>query len=66
MTIKFPDFKKCMTINKFHLTLNSERLAKLICHYEIFKKIKNIPGDVVECGVFKGTLARRIDEKILI
>lgn len=60
MTIKFPDFKKMYDYEtNFHLTMNSERLAKLICHYEIFKKIKDIPGDVVECGVFKGTSLAR-------
>jgi hypothetical protein len=60
MTIKFPDFKKMFDYEtNFHLTMNSERLAKLICHYEIFKKVKNVSGDVVECGVFKGTSLAR-------
>ena len=60
MTIKFPDFKKMYDYEtNFHLTMNSERLAKLICHYEIFKKVTNISGDLVECGVFKGTSLAR-------
>ena len=43
MTIKFPDFKKMYDYEtNFHLTMNSERLAKLICHYEIFKKVTKI------------------------
>ena len=26
-----------------------------LCHFEAFKMSSNIPGDIVECGVFKGT-----------
>ena len=40
--------------NIYHLKTNTTRISKLIYHYEIYKKIINIPGDVVECGVFKG------------
>ena len=29
-------------------------LAKLIAHYEIYKMIKNLPGNIIELGVFKG------------
>ena len=39
----------------FHLTMNEERLGKFLVHYEAMKIAKNIPGEVVECGVFKGT-----------
>ena len=38
----------------FHLTANEERMSKLITHYEAFKLSQNIPGEIVECGVFKG------------
>jgi len=31
------------------------RLQKLLARYELFKMTTNLPGDVVECGVFKGT-----------
>ena len=31
------------------------RLKKIFARYEIFKKTISIPGDIVECGVFKGT-----------
>jgi hypothetical protein len=30
-------------------------MSNLIYHYEIYKKIVSLPGDVVECGVFKGS-----------
>ena len=32
-----------------------ERLKKIICRYELYKISKDIPGDIFECGVFKGT-----------
>ena len=32
-----------------------ERLKKIIVRYELFKKSLKIPGDIIECGVFKGT-----------
>ena len=34
---------------------NFERLQKIFTRYDMFKKIVDIPGDIVECGVFKGT-----------
>lgn len=40
--------------NGFYLTSDRRRIQKLIAHYEIYKKIINLPGAVVECGVFKG------------
>lgn len=35
----------------FHRRVN---LAKFFAHIEIFKKILDVPGSIVECGVFKG------------
>ncbi len=40
--------------NGFYLTSPLPRLAKSIAHYEIYKKIINLPGEVIECGVYKG------------
>ncbi len=40
--------------NIYHLKTDITRISKLIYHYEIYKKIISLPGDVVECGVFKG------------
>ena len=39
----------------YNLYMNKERFSKLLIHYEVFKKIKNLKGSIVECGVFKGT-----------
>ena len=38
----------------WHLTVPSERINRFISHYETMKMVKNIPGEIIECGVFKG------------
>lgn len=40
--------------NLFYLTSDKKRILKLLDHYEIYKKILKIKGDIIECGVFKG------------
>lgn len=40
--------------NEFYWSTGKERLNKALAHYEIYKKIVDLPGDVVELGVFKG------------
>jgi hypothetical protein len=32
-----------------------DRLQKILARYELFKLVKDLPGDIVECGVFKGS-----------
>ena len=32
-----------------------ERLKKIIVRYELYKLSEDVPGDILECGVFKGT-----------
>ena len=34
---------------------NVDRLQKVLSKYELFKKIVNVPGDICECGVFRGS-----------
>lgn len=41
--------------NGFYLTSNINRVGKYLAQYEIYKKITNIPGEVLEFGVYKGT-----------
>lgn len=54
--IKMPDFNKMYEYETYyHLTLDVSRLGKFIAHYEAFKMARDIPGAIVECGVFKGT-----------
>lgn len=45
--------------NMFYLKTDITRISNLINHYEIYKKILSIPGDIVECGVFKGVSLTR-------
>lgn len=45
--------------NIYHLKSDVSRISKLIYHYEIYKKISSIPGDIIECGVFKGVSLTR-------
>jgi hypothetical protein len=36
------------------LDLSAHALSKLLARYEIFKMIVNLPGDLVDCGVYRG------------
>jgi hypothetical protein len=52
------DFDSAQAIhyeNGFYLTSDITRLAKAMGHFELYKLITNLPGAVVECGVFKAT-----------
>lgn len=40
--------------NNLLLSDDTDRVKKLLARYEIFKKAIKVPGDIVECGVFKG------------
>lgn len=58
--IPLPDFTKAFDYeNNFWLSADKSRLSKLLAHYELFKATQELPGHIVECGVFKGiSLAR--------
>lgn len=45
--------------NQFYFKSSPSRIRKIISHYEIFKKTLNVPGIIVECGVFKGNSLQR-------
>lgn len=40
--------------NNLILSKDINRIRKLLVRYELFKKSLNVPGDIIECGVFKG------------
>jgi len=40
--------------NTLLLSPDTDRIRKLLVRYELFKMTLDIPGDIVECGVFKG------------
>jgi len=46
--------------NLFYLTSKKIRLLKIIDQYEVYKKILDLKGDIVECGVFKGASLIRL------
>lgn len=46
--------------NKFYHTSNKERLYKVLTQHDIFKQTLNVPGEIVECGVFKGASLIRL------
>ena len=53
--IDLPDFKKAFEYeNNFYLSCDNTRLSKILSHYELFKLTSDLPGAIVECGVFKG------------
>lgn len=45
--------------NKFYLSCHSSRLGKVLAQNELYKQIINLPGEVVELGVFKGASLSR-------
>ena len=54
--IKLPDFKHSFNYeNNFYLSCDNSRIGKFMAHYELFKMSIDVPGSIIECGVFKGT-----------
>lgn len=50
------DTAKCWDYeNGFYLTSHVTRLSKILAHYELYKEIVQLPGHIVECGVYKGS-----------
>lgn len=45
--------------NGFYLTSSYKRTGRLLAHYELYKIISSLEGDIVECGVFKGASLMR-------
>ncbi len=59
--IELPDFNKPFFYeNNFYLTCVNQRLSKTLALYELFKKTLDIPGVIVECGVFRGASLIRL------
>ncbi|WOO43259.1 TylF/MycF/NovP-related O-methyltransferase [Rubellicoccus peritrichatus] len=40
--------------NGFYLTSHVTRIPKMLAHFKLYESILNLPGHIVECGVFKG------------
>jgi len=58
--ILLPDYSKTWDYeNNFYLSCDITRISKVLAHYELFKMVDDLPGAIVECGIFKGaSLAR--------
>jgi Macrocin-O-methyltransferase (TylF) len=53
--ITLPDVNRAFDYeNAFYLSCDSTRMSKVLAHYELFKMTWDVPGAIVECGVFKG------------
>ena len=58
--IELPNFGESFAYeNGFYLSCDTSRVAKMLAHYELFKLSLDVPGDIVECGVFKGASLSR-------
>ena len=45
------DTAKCFNYeNGFYLTSQPYRIANILAHYELYKRIIELPGDVIELG----------------
>lgn len=40
--------------NGFYLTSEVRRIGKLLAHHELYRRIIDLPGEVIELGVFRG------------
>jgi hypothetical protein len=49
------DQKLYDAFNSFMISSDLKLFGKLLARTILFDKVKNVPGDIVECGVFKGT-----------
>ncbi len=56
---RFSEKQTALYENGFYLTCHPYRMAKALAHYELFKKSLEVPGDIVECGVFLGASLMR-------
>jgi len=55
-----PDIDVWDAENIFYLKANESRIGKLLAQHAIYTKIVGIPGDILECGVFKGASLMRL------
>lgn len=60
--IDLPDFSESRNYeNIFYLTCNTQLISKFVAHLELYKKVMNLAGEIVECGVFPGE-TKAVDE----
>lgn len=54
MINRFDETKPFDYENGFYLTSKPARIGNILAHYELYKMITDLPGNLVELGVFKG------------
>lgn len=42
-------------LESFPIYIRRVNLSRFLVHYELFKMIENVPGNIVECGVYRGS-----------
>lgn len=58
--IQLPDFDRAWDYeNGFYLSCDLTRISKILAAYELYKMVIDLPGHIVECGVFKGASLSR-------
>jgi Macrocin-O-methyltransferase (TylF) len=58
--IQLPDFDRAWDYeNDFYLSCDITRISKILAAYELYKMALDLPGHVIECGVFKGASLSR-------
>lgn len=51
---KLPDFDDHWDhYNDFHFTSGTRQMNRILSHFELYKMARDVPGEIVECGVFK-------------
>ena len=45
--------------NGFYLTAPVNRISKFATHLDLYRMVSGLPGEIVECGVFKGVSLSR-------
>ncbi|MBD2703681.1 class I SAM-dependent methyltransferase [Spirosoma sp. BT702] len=59
--IQLPDFSRSFEYeNNYYWSSDVNRMAKVMAHYELYKQTIDVPGAIVECGVFKGASLIRL------
>ena len=53
--MSYNEASSLFSYDNFLAKCSHDRIQKIVWKYELFKMIQNIPGDIVECGVHKGS-----------
>ncbi len=44
-----------LILRNFQLYIRRATMKRFLCHYELFRNVIDLPGDIVELGVYRGT-----------